>query len=337
MTAVGLGNPYLKKEPIDFTKTADALLTSDEVKSRTYWFLYDRTVGVAAMGTLSVPQADVCRLVCRFRDSVGFRAEVCESLRYVAVSSGKRPVSLRVLGVGAPPDVSIPRHRFDPVTWQSLPWHGASLIFETDAPHRQLLERAQQLLAKSPIAPFYGFVDPGCFCLNAYRLLDPHRRGELLQPGEDGDSLDWSTCYEEVQARLRPLLMHSAPWTYFPLRLERADCTSVTLAPSGPGCAAAISEWVKAVQVASGLRNGAISREMLTLTYAFEVFPVEGENAAQVRRDLVREINAMLEKEWGTMEFRHPLFVSWQTHTDYLPYQGADAPLSAGGSLVACS
>lgn len=39
-----------REEPIDFTKQADALLTNNPEKSRTYWFLYDRIVQVAAMG-----------------------------------------------------------------------------------------------------------------------------------------------------------------------------------------------------------------------------------------------------------------------------------------------
>jgi hypothetical protein len=106
MTTVGFGNPYLKKEPVDTTVQPDALLTPDEAKSRTYWFLYDRTVGVAAMG-VQYPQTDLTRLLCRFEDSAGFKKEMCESLRYVAVSSGKKPVSLSVKQVLLPPDISI--------------------------------------------------------------------------------------------------------------------------------------------------------------------------------------------------------------------------------------
>merc|ERR1740123_1119417 len=100
MTSVGMGNPYLRKEPLDRTTATDALLTTDPEKSKTFWFLYDKTVCTAAMGSLAAPTADLCRLAVRFRDSIGFRAECCEGLRYVSVSSGKRPVSLRILGVG---------------------------------------------------------------------------------------------------------------------------------------------------------------------------------------------------------------------------------------------
>ncbi|CAK9004074.1 Chaperone protein DnaJ [Durusdinium trenchii] len=141
MTSVGLGNPYLKKEPIDFTKQADALLTNNPEKSRTYWFLYDRIVQVAAMGIQAVPQADVCRLLCRFRDSIGFRAEVCEQVRYIIVSSGKRPVSLRIVHIGPPPDLSIPRHQFDPISWEELPWQGCSCVFQLDEKHLELMKR----------------------------------------------------------------------------------------------------------------------------------------------------------------------------------------------------
>merc|ERR1712060_886523 len=65
----------------------------------------------------------------------------------------------------------------------------------------------------------------------------------------------------------------------------------------------------------TGLRNAATNREMLTLSFAFEVFPVEGENVVQVRRDLVKEITNVLQKEWGIMEFHTPHFACWQTHT----------------------
>jgi len=318
MTSVGFGNPYLKKEPVDHTKAPDALLTSDAEKSRTYWFLYDTAVGVAAMGVQVAPQADLCRLVCRFRDSIGFRAEVCERLRYVVLSSGKQPVSLRVVNICAPPDISIPRFRFDPVTWSALPWQGNSFIFELDDEHRRLVERAQRLLMASPIAPFYSCVEPRCLCLNAYRLLDPLRRLELF-PGEGAEHLDWAACHGEVHRRLLPVLA-SAPWTYLPLRFDRADCTGITLAPPGKGCGRAVAEWAKAVQHATGLRNNATNREMLSVAFAFEVFPVEGENAAQARRDLVREIGDLLSKEWGTMEFRVPLLACWQTHTAYVPF-----------------
>merc|ERR1719433_1103688 len=120
MTSVGLGNPYIKKEPVDYTNTHDALLTNDEERSRTYWFLYDRQVAIAAMGVQVSPQADLCRLCTRFdrEANLDFKAEICENLRYVSVSSGKRPVSLRIVRVCAPPDLAIPRMRFDAVTWR---------------------------------------------------------------------------------------------------------------------------------------------------------------------------------------------------------------------------
>lgn len=327
MTSVGLGNPYMKKDPIDFTKSPDALLTDSEEKSRTYWFLYDRAVSVAAMGVQGAPQADLCRLACRFRDAIGFRAEACDHLQHVAVSSGKRPVSLRIIQVCGPPDISIPRYRFDAEAWDALPWQGSSCVFEVDEAHRRLVEKVQQLLAASPIAPFYGLVEPKCLCLNAYRLLDPLRRNDLF-PGAGGEDVEWPHCYTELHHRLRPVL-DSAPWTYWPLRFDRADCTTITLAPSGPGCQRGIQEWCKAVQGTTKLRNSATNREMLTLTFAFEVFPVEGENAAQVRRDLVREITAMLEREWAIMEFRCPQMVCWQTHTAYSPYDVAAQAVTA--------
>jgi len=317
MTAVGLGNPYIKKEPIEFTRSSDALLTTDSEKSRTFWFLYDKNVEVAAMGVQAAPQADLCRLVYRFRDTVGFRAEACAGLRYIALSSGKQPVSLRVVQVCGAPDVSIPRYRFDALSWSDLPWNGSSCIFELDDAHKKIIERAQKVLADSPIASYYGFVPPQYLCLNVFRLLDPLRRSELY-PGE-GDDVEWSTCHAEVHRRLSPMLQ-SAPWTFWPLRFDRADCTSVTLAPTGPGCSKTVAEWAKAVHAAVGLRNGATGREMLSLTFAFEVFPVEGEHATQVRRDLVKEITSLVEKEWGVMEFRSPKFVCWRTHTEYEPY-----------------
>jgi len=324
-TTVGFGNPYIKKEHLESTTNADALLTSDPEKSRTFWFLYDNSVGVAAMGCQGAPQTDLCRLVCPLRDQLGFREEVCRDLRYVSLSSGKRPVSLRVVGAGAPPDVSIPRFRFDPVTSQPLPWQGASLVFEPDARLRQLLEGAQKILATSSIAPFYSLIEPRCLCLNAFRLLDPHRRAELLQPGEDGDSVSWDSCYQEVHSRLSSVVLPSAPWTYWPLQFERASATSVMVTPTGPGCSSTIAEWTKVVQASSGLRNSATKREMLTMSFAFEVFPVEGEKAQQERKEVVRKITALLEKDWGVAELRHPLLVTWQTHTDYVHYAAGDA------------
>merc|ERR1711862_751186 len=100
-------------------------------------------------------------------------------------------------------------------------------------------------------------------------------------------------------------------------KFERADCTAITLAALSTGCSEAISRWLKAVQKATQLRNGATSRELLTITFAFQVFPVEGENAQQARREVVREITSLLEKEWGVMDFRCPRLVSWRTHTEY--------------------
>ncbi|CAE6935806.1 dnaJ [Symbiodinium sp. CCMP2592] len=331
MTSVGLGNPYLKKEPIDFTRQQDALLTSNPERSRTFWFLYDKVVQVAAMGVQGCPQADVCRLLCRFQDSIGFRAEVCENLRYIVISSGKLPVSLRIVHVGPPPDVSIPRHLFDPVEWKELPWQGCSCIFELDEQHLAILKRIQSLLSASPLGPLYQLVPPECLCLNPARLLDPFRRPELLCQGPSvvadspGDEMDWRACFEQVQERLA-IPLHSGPWTYWPLRFDRADCTTVTLVPTGPVCQQAVSSWVAAVQQASGLRNAAVPREMLTLTFAYEVFPVEGENASQVRRDLVREIKAILDKEWGVMEFIGPKLALWQTKSRWLPFQAAYVP-----------
>ncbi|CAK9105008.1 unnamed protein product [Durusdinium trenchii] len=331
MTSVGLGNPYLKKEPIDFTKQADALLTNNPEKSRTYWFLYDRIVQVAAMGIQAVPQADVCRLLCRFRDSIGFRAEVCEQVRYIIVSSGKRPVSLRIVHIGPPPDLSIPRHQFDPISWEELPWQGCSCVFQLDEKHLELMKRVQALVSASPLGPLYQLVPPECICLNAVRLLDPFRRPELIHQSQSvvaecsGDHVDWAACYAEVHRRLEAVF-HSAPWTYWPMRFERADCTSVLLAPTGPGSQACVSSWVKAVEEACGLCNAATTREMLTFCFAFEVFPVEGENAAQVRRDLVREIKSILEKEWDTMDFRCPTLAVWQTKSTWLPFQATAPP-----------
>eukprot|EP00931_Biecheleriopsis_adriatica_P051136 TRINITY_DN29630_c0_g1_i2.p1 TRINITY_DN29630_c0_g1~~TRINITY_DN29630_c0_g1_i2.p1 ORF type:complete len:422 (-),score=63.81 TRINITY_DN29630_c0_g1_i2:30-1124(-) len=325
MTSVGIGNPYLKKEPIDSTNQVDALLTDTPERSRTFWFLYDSNLQVAAMGVQGNPSAASCRLLCRFRDAVGFRAEVCEQVRFVSVSSGKRPVSLRVVHVGAPPDVSIRRNMFDPVSWQELPWQGCSCVFQLDAPHLELVQRLQGLLQASPIGPLYELVRPGCICLNAVRLLDPLRRPELFAGNSNvvsshEEEVDWHTCHQEVYRRLQHLFF-SAPWTFFPLRVERADCTSITLAPTGPGCHKAVWAWVKAVEEATGLRNLATAKEALTLTFAFEVFPVLGENAAQVRRDVVREITALLDKEWGVMEFSLPRLACWQTWTNWEAFQ----------------
>ncbi|CAJ1351901.1 unnamed protein product, partial [Effrenium voratum] len=304
-------------EPIDFTRQADALLTDTE-KSRTYWFLYDREVAVAAMGVQANPQADSCRLLTRFKDCFsGFREEVCQQLRYVIVSSGKRPISLRVVHIDAPPDISIPRYLFDPVSWRELPWQGCSCVFQPDEAHLELIKRAQQLIAASPLGTLYQLIGPDHLCLNAVRLLDPFRRTELRrQPQsvvvESTEEEEWRACFEEVDRRL-VTVFHSAPWTFWPLRFERADCTSVSLAPIGPGAQECVGAWVAAVEAATGLRNSATHREMLTLDFAYQVFPVEGENAVQARRDLAREITALLQKEWGTMDFRDPKLAVWQT------------------------
>ncbi|CAJ1384579.1 unnamed protein product [Effrenium voratum] len=330
MTSVGLGNPYLKKEPIDFTRQADALLTDTE-KSRTYWFLYDREVAVAAMGVQANPQADSCRLLTRFKDCFsGFREEVCQQLRYVIVSSGKRPISLRVVHIDAPPDISIPRYLFDPVSWRELPWQGCSCVFQPDEAHLQLIKRAQQLIAASPLGTLYQLIGPDHLCLNAVRLLDPFRRTELQrQPQsvvvESTEEEEWRACFEEVDRRL-VTVFHSAPWTFWPLRFERADCTSVSLAPIGPGAQECVGAWVSAVEAATGLRNSATHREMLTLDFAYQVFPVEGENAVQARRDLAREITALLQKEWGTMDFRDPKLAVWQTKAHWRPFQASYIP-----------
>eukprot|EP00438_Fugacium_kawagutii_P017433 Skav208463 [mRNA] locus=scaffold1104:231242:238768:+ [translate_table: standard] len=86
---------------------------------------------------------------------------VCEQVRYVIVSSGKRPVSLRLVHVGAPPDISIPRYQFDPVTWEELPWPGCSCVFQLDERHLQLMKRVQALLSSSPLGPLYHLVPAG--------------------------------------------------------------------------------------------------------------------------------------------------------------------------------
>eukprot|EP00434_Breviolum_minutum_P040184 symbB.v1.2.035701.t1/scaffold4868.1/size33687/7 len=130
------------------------------------------------------------------------------------------------------------------------------------------------------------------------------------------------------------------------MRFDRADCTSVTLVPAGPGAQDCVTSWVKAVEEACGLRNAASVREMLTFNFAFEVFPVEGENIAQVRRDLVREIKSMLEKvrgfigflqsadatcvhqEWDVMDFRCPTLAVWQTKSTWLPFQASYVPVA---------
>lgn len=317
MTAVGFGNPYLKKEPVDFTKQPDALLTTDEAKSRTYWFLYDRNVGVAAMG-VQHPQTDLTRLLCRFRDSSGFRQEMCESLRYIAVSSGKKPVSLSVKQVLLPPDISILPFKFDPAVWCPLSWYGNSCVFELDEKHKQLVQKVQKILMESPIAPLYGFVEPHCLCLNAYRLLDPLRKGELFP--NNADDAEWKDCHTTVYERTKGVLA-SAPWTYIPLSFERADCTTISLAPTGQQCAKAIKSWASALQESSGLRSSATNREMMQLTFAFEVFPLEGETASQARRDVVKQITDLLLAEWGTMEFADPKLVCWRTHTEFVSYR----------------
>merc|ERR1712217_697376 len=212
---------------------------------------------------------------------------------------------------------------------------GNSCVFLLDELHKQLVVKAQKLLAGSPIAPFYCLVEPDCFCLNAYRLLDPLRRPELF-PGYDVDELDWMTCHDEVYRRVAPVLQ-SAPWTFWPLKFERADCTTITLSSSGAGCTRVISEWCKALQQSTGLRNVASNREMLTLSFAFEVFPVEGENVVQVRRDLVKEITNVLQKEWGIMEFHSPHFACWQTHTrskNYIDLSDVDRQQWSNGQRV---
>jgi hypothetical protein len=59
---------------------------------------------------------------------------------------------------------------------------------------------------------------------------------------------------------------------------------------------------------------------MLTVKFAFEVFPVVGEGLAQARRDVIRDFTALMEREWGCMEFRDPFLACWCTEHEYVPY-----------------
>ena len=70
---------------------------------------------------------------------------------------------------------------------------------------------------------------------------------------------------------------------------------------------------------ASGLRNALAPRELLSLSFANEVFPVEGEHAFLARRQLVREIKALLEQEWQVMDFKEPRLALWHSKSQWRP------------------
>merc|ERR1712232_228154 len=122
-----------------------------------------------------------------------------------------------------------------------------------------------------------------------------------------------------VHHRLRDVL-RSAPWTYWPLRFDKADCTSILLEPAGRTCMKSMSSWCKAVHDATSLRNSATQREMISVTFAFAVYPIEGEMIAQARRDLSRDISNLLRTSWDVMEFSAPRLVCWETWCDHRPY-----------------
>lgn len=319
ITTVGFGSPYPKKEPIESTKSPDALLSSSSEQSRTFWFAYDKEVGALAMGVL-YPQPDLCRLVCRF-PSDGFRRELCENLRYVVISSGKKPVSVNVQQIIPPAELFIPQYKFCPRTWCSLPWYGNGVIFRLPEEHRKMMVEAQQILMASPIAELYALVEPQMICLHAYPMLDQLHPGiREIFPDEDPEDVDWPRRHEAVHRRVAPILS-SADWTYWPLRFDRVDCTHVHLAPTGERCQKAIKSWLKAVEDSTGLRSTKTPREILSFVFAFEVFPVVGEHNQQARRDVVRKVTEHLSAKWGVCEFAAPEFVCWQTHTDFHAYK----------------
>lgn len=326
-SCVGFGSPYVNKEPAEVTTSQDALLTSTPEKTRIFWFLYDKEVGVCAMG-VQHPQPDFSRLVCRFgEERGGFRREICENLRYVVVSSGKRPVSLNLMSVMAPPEVSIPQYKFDPRIWTNLPWFGNSLIFDLDQERRRLVKQCQEFLMASEIANLYAVVDPDCLCLNAYPMLDPlNKSQQQFFPGEDPEEVSWKRCHDRV-ARSCETVLNSASWTYWPLAFDRADCTTVHLKPTGERCKSAIQAWMAAVQEGTGLPSQKNTREALSFAFAFEVFPVIGENNQKHRREVVRKITEHLEKNWRICEFAEPRLVCWKTHTDFVPFSSFESSL----------
>lgn len=320
MSCVGFGSPYANKQPIESTKSQDALLSSTSEKSKIFWFLYDNEVGVAAMG-VQHPQPDFCRLVYRFGyENGGFRKEICENVRFVVVSSGKRPVSLNVMSVMAPPSIFIPQHKFNPRIWTNLPWFGNSIVFGLDEARRKMVTQCQEFLMASPIANLYALVDPDCLCLNAYPMLDPLNKTAALFPDEDPEDVSWKRCHDKVSQMCESVLA-SAAWTYLPLEFDRADCTHVHLRPTGEICSQAIKAWTKAVQDATGLRSTKTPREALSFVFAFEVFPIVGEANQQARRDVVRKITDYLGANWGVCEFACPELVCWKTHTEFVPYK----------------
>mmetsp|Transcript_40852 Transcript_40852/g.91666 ORF Transcript_40852/g.91666 Transcript_40852/m.91666 type:complete len:288 (+) Transcript_40852:3-866(+) len=273
------------------------------------------------MGVQAQPQPDHCRLIACLRDGHGYKEEICQNLRYLVVGAGRSSVSLRVVQVMAAPDLSIPRHHFNAVTREKLPWPGNSVVFELDEKHQKLVEKVQQLLLASPLAPYYALVEARCVCLNIFRALDPPRRNEfhISTDGKQLEEFSWPDYHTELQQRISGI-MQSAAWTYFPMKVDRVDCTAIMAAAISPGCDASLSAWLKELQQVAGLRNGATRREMLELKFAFQVFPLEGEKIAQIRRDVVRQLSAVVEKEWGAMDFRCPQLACWVTHSEYLLY-----------------
>mmetsp|Transcript_3175 Transcript_3175/g.7149 ORF Transcript_3175/g.7149 Transcript_3175/m.7149 type:complete len:387 (-) Transcript_3175:100-1260(-) len=312
-SAVGMGNPFRNKEPLDSTSEADALAPTDG-RLRTYWFMYDREVGIAAFG-IEQPQAETVRLLIPLE---GMRREVFDQIQFVRFASGKQKASVNLLNITEAIDLSVRRFQFDKFV-TPVPWHGACIAFQLPEPMRKMFAEIEAEARKTACAPLHAIAKTEHLVLQVLPLLD-----SISKSSRYTDTTDWAYIYEEIYGRAFAVLS-SAPWTFFNLSGETADsCTAYLTVSPGVEGRNAIRAWMRAMEAAVGWSSEASMKERLSITFAYPIYPIVGDRMLEARHELSRKVDSIVRSHAKTLfDLRGPELRTMVTAFESLPYASA--------------
>lgn len=296
ISTVGFGNPYQpKKQHLECTYDEDARLSPQQA-TRDFWFLVDASRGLIAFGA-GAPMAETCRVLVPLGPSEWAKRELIAQLRYVYVESGRRITGVVFRSLRPPADLAL-RAAVD-CRGVPLPRPRCAVVhFLREGRQRELLQRARQVVLDSPLqGNFVGAQD----------LFVPlHEPLDELQRSAHFEGLGWAALCQQFSERL-VLMLSSAPWTLFALKIKKVEIDRVLLEPATRETKKALDAYragVAAAMQAPLDRFGELSVQL-----ALPIFPIVGDAQVAHRKAVVGQLSALL-ADFGTLEACGPEFAA---------------------------
>eukprot|EP01029_Cantina_marsupialis_P001744 TRINITY_DN1156_c0_g2_i1.p1 TRINITY_DN1156_c0_g2~~TRINITY_DN1156_c0_g2_i1.p1 ORF type:complete len:425 (-),score=129.25 TRINITY_DN1156_c0_g2_i1:550-1824(-) len=301
-STVGIGNPsYIE---FDTTYEPEAVMSNDY--EQLYWFSFDQSIGMAAFG-VGTPGENIQLLV------KSAELENMAPLKHIGLSNWIQHVHLEIESIDEPFDLLAFSHKFN-ADGSPKRFRGNSLICFVDKASKpfEKLVKAQELIAASPLAPYYALLEPSSFHVTVCDLFVESRRKDLLP------DTSWADIDQFVNKRTADLRKHC--WgqdTPLKMGFQGLSHSLATVALQAVGDDnKIIQEWRDKVHTCTNLEPP-VGYQFHT-SFAYQIFPFgEGDKVKEAMWSLRLKLMELL--QGITFELRNPTLCLFTDMNHFAP------------------